>query len=53
VITIVIAIIGVGYYWSSRGEVRQLLDEAEQERTDAERSQERTKGDNDSQASLA
>jgi glycosyltransferase 2 family protein len=31
-ITIVIAMIGVGYYWSSRREVRQLLDEAEQER---------------------
>jgi glycosyltransferase 2 family protein len=30
-ITIVIAIIGVGYYWSSRREVRQLLDEAKHE----------------------
>ncbi len=28
-ITIVIAIIGVGYYWVSRREVRELLDEAE------------------------
>jgi hypothetical protein len=30
VMTIVIAMIGVGYYWASRREVRQLLDEAEQ-----------------------
>jgi hypothetical protein len=51
VITIVIAIIGVGYYWSSRGEVRQLLDEAEQERGDAEQSLEHAGGDKDSQAS--
>lgn len=29
-ITIVIAVIGVGYYWASRREVRELLDEAEQ-----------------------
>jgi glycosyltransferase 2 family protein len=28
-ITIVIAIIGVGYYWASRREVRELLDDAE------------------------
>jgi glycosyltransferase 2 family protein len=27
--TIVIAMVGVGYYWTSRREVRQLLDEAE------------------------